>query len=100
MKSLLISIAISFFAIGAQAADVVCSCTGEEKCSDVKISFVPATPGVYMSVEYSYGDRNQEGFATITRIADEDKIIYRLGNFTLVEEDGKYSLPLRKAKCN
>ncbi len=100
MKSLMFVLFVSLFSINAQAADVVCSCSGEEKCSDVKISFVASNPGVYLSVEYAYGEKNVEGFATITRDQENDRVIYSLANFTMIEKSGKYSLPMRPAKCN
>lgn len=88
------------FTSNVQAADVVCACDGEASCSDVKISFVPSNPGVYMSIEYAYGERNKEGFATVTRDDKDQKVIYRLDNFTLVEQDNKFSLPGRPSNCN
>lgn len=100
MRNLLTVLAIMIFGFSAQAADVVCSCKAPAKCSDIKISFVPSNPGMYMTIEYSYGDRNQEGFATITRDGKNENVVYQMGRFTLLEKNGKYSLPGRDAQCN
>jgi hypothetical protein len=101
MKSFFITgLALFFMSLGAQAADVVCSCKGEDKCSDVRISFVPASPGVYMSIEFAYGERNIEGFATVTRNSADESRVFQLGKFYVLEKDGKYELPQRKAECN
>ena len=100
MKKVVLFIFTTFvFTFSAQAADVVCACDAEAKCSDVKIKFVPASPGVYMTVEYAYGERNLEGFATVVTDSKEGRTIYRLGNFTLVDTKGTYSLPGRPASC-
>ena len=101
MKIILTVFATLFvMATSVQAADVVCSCSGETKCSDVKITFVPSNPGVYMTIEYAYGERNLEGFASIRRDSKEKRVIYTLGNFLLVEQDNKFSLPNKAAQCN
>ena len=102
MRNLLLAFAAVFFTSSfAFSADVACSCKGADKCSDVLINFVPSNPGVYMTIEYAYGERDLEGFATITTDSKDQKIIYRLGNFTLVKDkDGKYSLPLKQATCD
>ena len=61
MRTLLSIIAFVSFAGFSQAADIVCSCKGtENKCSDVEINFVDSNPGVYMTIEYAYGERNRE----------------------------------------
>lgn len=100
MKSLITVLLFSVFSFSAQAADVVCSCEGETQCSDVKISFVASNPGVYMSIEYAYGEKNLEGFANVVRDGEKDRTIYSLKNFTIIEKEGKFSLPGRTAKCN
>lgn len=84
----------------AQASDVVCSCTGVEECSDITISFVPSSQGVYLNIQYAYGERDTEGFATVTTHAKLERVIYKLGNFTLLKEKGVYSLPGRPATCS
>jgi hypothetical protein len=96
-KIILTTIASSFLFFQAQAADVVCACK-QTKCSDVTISFVPSSPGVYLSVEYAYGERNTEGFAQVTR-DEKGRTIYTLGQFTLVEDNNKYFLPGRDTVC-
>ena len=101
MRTILSIIAFISFAGFSQAADIVCSCKGtENKCSDIEINFVDSNPGVYMTIEYAYGERNLEGFASVRRDSKKKEVVYRLGNFTLLQKDGKYSLPLRKAVCN
>ena len=101
MKIILTIFSIALFlGINSQAADVNCSCSGKTKCSDVKINFVPSNPGVYMTIEFAYGERNIEGFATVTRDSKKNRVIYRLGNFILLEEGNKFSLPGKLAQCN
>ncbi len=100
MRSFIAIIIVGMMGHAAQAADVVCSCSGETKCSDIKIKFVPSNPGVYMNIEYAYGARNQEGFATITTDTENRQVTYKLGNFLLVEKNGKYELPQKLARCN
>ncbi len=101
MKKIIFAIiASSLFSFSAQAADVVCSCTQEEKCSDVTISILEMSPGVYLDIEYAWGERNIEGFATVINNSKTAETIYRLGNFTLVEKDDKFTLPGRPAKCS
>ncbi len=101
MKKLLLTIfAPLLVSLSAQAADVVCSCQGEEKCSDITISILDTNPGVYMTVDYAYGERNLEGFATITSDSKTSQTIYHIGSFTIVEKDNKFTLPGRPAKCS
>lgn len=101
MKKLMFTLLSSFLvSLSAQAADVVCSCQGEDKCSDISISILETNPGVYMTVEYAYGERNLEGFATITNDSKEAHTVYHIGSFTIVEKDNKFTLPGRPAKCS
>jgi hypothetical protein len=83
-----------------QAADVECQCPAEERCSDININFLPSNPGVYMTIEYGYGKKNVEGMATVTRDSELKQVVYKLGNFTLVDKEGEYSLPMRPHTCN
>ena len=102
MKKGLTILAIAMLSsMGAQAADVVCSCDGQaQECSEVRINFVPSNPGVYMTVEYAYGKKNLEGFAAVTRDQVNNKTTYRLGKFTLVEDSTGFSMPLHAtSKC-
>jgi hypothetical protein len=100
MKSLLI-ILVCFFGLSqTMAADVVCSCKAPEKCSDIQINFVAANPGVYLTIQYAYGEKNLEGFANVTRDSKENRVIYKLENFILLEQDDKYTLPGKLATCN
>lgn len=100
MRIFFASIAMVLFAGTVNAADVICKCTGKDKCADIKISFVPSNPGVYMNVEYAYGDRNMEGFARIIRLSEAEVVRYYLGHLILEEAEGKYSLPGRPHKCD
>jgi len=101
MRNTIIAL-FSFFAISttAQAADVICSCESATECSDILINFVPSNPGVYMTVEYAYGEKNLEGFAQVTRDSKNDRVVYKLGNFILVEKDSKYLLAQKAQTCN
>jgi len=99
MRKVVLSVFSILFMVPAIAADVVCACP-EKECSTVTINFVPSNPGVYMTVEYAYGDRNTEGFATVTRDEKTGQTIYRLGTFTLVEKDKQFKLPGRDVVCN
>jgi hypothetical protein len=53
-----------------------------------------------MSIEFAYGERNIEGFATVTRNSADESRVFQLGKFYVLEKDGKYELPQRKAECN
>lgn len=101
MKSILLAITATLtMGMSAQAADIVCSCTNvnDVNCTDISINFIPSNPGVYMTI--AYGDKNTEGFATVTRQKEPRQTVFRLANFVLVEQDNKYSLPGRPFNCN
>ncbi len=97
-KSVFGALSCLLFSLNLYGADVVCSCP-DNQCSDVIVNFVPSNPGVYMTVEYAYGERNMEGFAQVTRDRDGQRTVFTLGNFVLVEKENKYSLPGREVDC-
>ena len=100
MRNLFLVVFCLFAVSTVQAADVNCSCDEPNKCSDIAISFVDSQPGVYMTVEYASGKSRAEGYARVVRDGNKGHVRYALGNFILVEKDGKYTMPGRLVTCN
>ena len=100
MRKILTTLCVLFLASSAYAADVVCGCEEPNTCSDVLIRMVPANPGVYMTIEYAFGEKNLEGFANIIRDEKNDRVIYKLDNFVLIEKNNIYTLPLKPQTCS
>ncbi len=98
-RSFISAIILFLFTSYAQAGEIVCVCPDKE-CSEIRINFIPSNPGVYMTVEYSYGEKNLEGFAQVTVDKKENTTLYKLGQFIMVEKDENFILPLRDQVCN